>query len=255
VSVPEEVKRRRHDELAECFAVIDTCLGTYYDGATHMYRPLAAQLRILLCDKPPLLSRVFPNLRIGALRPIEWLEPPGATRFEDTEMRLAVEHPQDQEFRLAQMPFLITEYENGLQVADLELEASNQMLPLDTWMDQLVTVYPSKLSLREIIRSVADKGGGVHVDDRVNNALRDMRVTGPSDVGVHVLFTVAVGRYAQKIGLYYAQLTERFGSRGSLQDITVDPEHPTVKNRAKVPREHEAGQKSQFAMTVVMRIR
>ena len=73
--VPDELRARRHGELAECFAVIDTCLATYYGGAKHMYRALAGQLRILLCDKPPLLSRVFPDLAIGALRPIEWLEP------------------------------------------------------------------------------------------------------------------------------------------------------------------------------------
>jgi hypothetical protein len=73
--ISDELRERRHGELAECFAVINTCLATYYGGAEHMYRPLAGQLRILLCDKPPLLSRVFPDLAIGALRPIEWLEP------------------------------------------------------------------------------------------------------------------------------------------------------------------------------------
>jgi hypothetical protein len=253
--VPDEIRWRQHDELAECFAVIDTCLGSYYDGARHMYRPLVGQLRILLCDKPPLLSRVFPNLQLGALRPIEWLAPPGAALFENTETRLAVEHPPDQEFRLAQMPFLITEYENGLQVADLRLEESNRLLPLDQWMDQLVTVYPSKLSLREIIRSIADKGGGARVDDKVNNALRDMRVTGPSGVGVHVLFSVAVGRCVQEIGVHYAQFRERFGYRGRLQNVTVDPDHPSAKNKAKVPRHLECGRKSQFVMTVMMRTR
>lgn len=76
---------------------------------------------------------------------------------------------------------------------------------LDTWMDQTLTVYPLETSPREIIRSVADKGGGAHVDDKLNRTLRFTRTTGPSGVGVHILFTVAMGRCVQKIGRHFAQ--------------------------------------------------
>ncbi len=255
MSVTNEIRQRRHGELAECFAIVDTCLSSYYGGAKHMYRPLAGQLRILFCDKRPLLSRVFPDLKFGALRPIEWLEPPKATLFDGAQARLAVQHPPDQEFRLARMPFLITAFKNGLQVADLEVDPEGQMLPLDKWMDQSVTVYPSDLSIREMVRSVADKGGGAHVDDTVNEALRDMHVTGPSGMGVHVLFSVAVGRFAQNLGLHYVQFVERFGYSGTLQDVAVDPEHPTVKARAKVTKELEESPRSQYALTVLKRIR
>src|SRR5215203_6881531 len=100
MSVSEEVKKHRREELAECFAVINTCLGCYYRGATHMYRPLAAQLRIVLCDKPPLLSRVVPDLRLGALPPIEWVDPSEASAF-DGDVRLGFDAPPNQEFRVA----------------------------------------------------------------------------------------------------------------------------------------------------------
>ena len=219
-----------------------------------MYRPIAGQLRILLCDKPPLLSRVFPDLKLGALRLIEWLEPSRVSLFDGTNAQLAVKHPPNQEFRLARMPFLITTYSNGLQVADLEFDSGGQMLPLDEWIDQSVTDYPLVLSLRELIRSIADKGGGAHIDDRVNEALRQMQRTGPSGVGVHVLFTIAVGRCVQKIGLYYAQFRERFGYTGRLEDISFDTEHPTVKACAKVSEELEKGARSQIALTVLKRI-
>jgi hypothetical protein len=253
--VPDELRARRHGELAECFAVIDTCLATYYGGAKHMYRALAGQLRILLCDKPPLLSRVFPDLAIGALRPIEWLEPNHATLFDRSQARLAIQHPPDQKFRLARMPFLITAYKNGLQVADLEFNLTGEALRLDKWMDQLVTVHPSDLSLRETIRSVADKGGGAHVDDTVNEALRHMYLTGPAGVGVHVLFSVAVGRFAQRIGLHYAQFVDRFGYHGKLEDIIFDSEHPTVRASAQVSEALGHGPRNQFALTVLKRIR
>jgi hypothetical protein len=253
--ISDELRERRHGELAECFAVIDTCLATYYGGAEHMYRPLAGQLRILLCDKPPLLSRVFPDLAIGALRPIEWLEPDQAVLFDDNPARLGIQHPPDQEFRLARMPFLITSYDNGLQVADLEIDHGAQRLVLDEWMNQQITLYPAELSVRDTIRSIADKGGGAHVDDTVNPALHHMYRTGPAGVGVHVLFSVAVGRLAQKIGLHYAQFVERFGYHGRLEDVVFDAEHATVRSSAQVPAKLEAGPRRQFTLTVMKRTR
>jgi hypothetical protein len=236
VSVCEEVKKHRREELAECIAVINTCLGCYYRGARHMYRPLAAQLRIVLCDKPPLLSRVVPDLRLGALPPVEWVDPSEASAF-DGDVRLGFDAPPNQEFRVAEMPFRITEYENGLQVADLRFDESKQTLALDTWMDQMLTVYPLETSLREIIRSVADKGGGAHVDDKLNRTLRLTRTTGPSGVGVHILFTVAMGRCVQKIGRHFTQF---FGGSG--------------QNEAQVPEEPDVNPKYEYTMTVVMRI-
>ncbi len=67
----EAKKKRLHIELSEVFAVLNSCLRCYYEGETHMYRPMAGQLRILLCDSfSPLFSRVFPELRIEAIRAI-----------------------------------------------------------------------------------------------------------------------------------------------------------------------------------------
>jgi hypothetical protein len=232
-----ESKKRRREELTECFAVIDTCSGCYYRGDIHMYRPLSAQLRIVLCDKPPLLSRVVPNLRLGALPPIEWVDPSEASAF-DGDVRLGLDAPPDQEFRFAEIPFRITEDENGLQVADLRFDESKQTLPLDVWMDQTMTVYPLKTPPREIIRSVANKGGGAHVDDKLNNTLRLTQTTGPSGVGVHVLFTVAIGRCVQKIGRHCAQF---FGGSG--------------QNEAQALEKPAVNPKYEYTMTVARRIR
>jgi hypothetical protein len=250
MSISDALKQRRHKELFACLRVIDSCLAAYYAGAQHMYRPLAGQLRILLCDKPALLSRVFPNLKLNALRPIEWVDPNGATVFDGLQLRLATERPPGEEYRLARMPFLVVEFENGLQIADLQWQPSGPLLPLEEWMDQRLTLFPSELSLREMVRSVADKGGGAHVDDDINEALRAMQSTAPAQVGVHVLFTVAIGRFAQAFGVRYAQLVERFGLRGRLQDVVVDPEHPSAKNAAKVSEELLAAGRPEYVLTV-----
>src|SRR5260370_15704327 len=117
MTVTEELRKRRHEELAECFAVIDSCLACYYRGEKHMYRPLAGQLRILLCDQHPLLARVFSTIKIGSVRKIEWSAPDQTALFDGSNARLRVQHPPDQEFGLATMPFLITKYSSGLQSA------------------------------------------------------------------------------------------------------------------------------------------
>jgi hypothetical protein len=164
----KQVKIRRQEELAECLAVIDTCLASYYSGKQHMYRPMAAQLRILFCDNSPLLSRVFPTLKLTTVRSIELLESGEFRPFDDSDARIGINHPPYQKFRLARMPFIITEYSKGLQIADLEFESGGQMLQLDDWVQQQITIYPADISIREVIRSVADKGGGAHVDDELN---------------------------------------------------------------------------------------
>ncbi len=182
MTVSEELKKRRHEELAECFAVIDSCLACYYRGEKHMYRPLAGQLRILLSDKQPLLTRVFPTLKIGSVRKIEWSTLDETELFEGSDTRLKVQHPQGQEFKLATMPFHITKYSNGLQSADLVLEPQGRLLSLGAWMDQKVTIYPSEVTLREVVKSVANKGGGAHIDDVESPALRQSSLPG-SDLG------------------------------------------------------------------------
>jgi hypothetical protein len=111
------------------------------------------------------------------------------------------------------MPFMITEYPTGLQVADLEF-MPGQLVSLHEWVDQLVMILPSEVSIREVVRSVADKGGGAHVDDELSKALEGMMISGPQGLGVHVLFVIALGRLAQEIGLFYVQFREQFGDTG-----------------------------------------
>ena len=255
MNISDETKKRRQEELSECFKVIDTCLACYYNGATHMYRPIAGQLRILLCVDRPLLLRVFPNLKLHRLRPIEYVEPSKQNLIDGIDAQLNVGHPQNQEYRLALMPFRITKYNNGLQIADIILDKGGQTLPFKDWINHSLTDYPIVLSLRDIIKSIANKGGGSHVDDRVDNALKQMSSTGPVGVGLHVLFTIALGRLLQEFGLRFSQFREQTGGIGGLENVIFNPEHPSVKARAKVDDKLEHGERNQFTLTVLKKIR
>lgn len=258
--MPDEIElrtKRLRNELLACFAVVDSCLDSYYNGNTHMYRPIAGQLRILLCDKSPLLTRVFPNIEFQLLKPIEYLPLDEASLFDNNDARLGVSGKNGEEYRLAKMPFLITQISNGLQIADIELLNDSPLLRLDDWVNQLISFHPCDLSIIQIVKSVADKGGGAHVDNTPDEPLKRMQETGPAGIGFHKLFIIALSRFIQKLGLCIIQFGERQGFEGSLADIIndFDISHASVINRAKV---HEAlinQERSEYALTVLMRIK
>lgn len=182
-------------ELREAFKVVDTCLASIYAGDTHMYRPLAAQLRILLCDKKngkenSLIVAVYPNLTVSRLAPIVWSD----RRSGHAEIM----QPANGNARIAQMPFELTIYSNGLAVADVELALP--ALPIGSWAQQTITVHPTKMTVFDVIKAVADKGGGAHVDANSSPALRYLAKTTPAGSSYGLMFILAVGRFAQRLG-------------------------------------------------------
>jgi hypothetical protein len=251
-------KTRLHHELSACFDVLDSSLQSYYAGDTHMYRPMSAQLRILFCDTyggmdNSLIGYVFPTFRLSRVQPIEWVLPESLPSRNDDLRYLSSQAPSGQDIRIAKMPFVIREYAPGLQVADMEMAESGPLLSMPEWVAQEVTIYPQLLSIRSIIRSVADKGGGAHVDRTPGRDLSLMRLHGPAGLGVHVLFIVALARLAQVVGVHYAQFRKQCGYKGSLDEVTFDPEDETAKNMAKVPEEFQLSGASEYHVTVVKR--
>jgi len=184
------------DELREALRVIETCLSCIYSGETHMYRALASQLRILLCDTRykkdnSLLVAVYPKLEVSGLESMNWSrQGSGYMRITQTEAGTN---------RVAQMPFEITQFHNGLSIADLQLEQS-KLIPIGQWSEQFVTYSPTELTINEIIRSVADKGGGAHVDATMSPALKYMRQLTPVGKTYAELFIIALARFIHILG-------------------------------------------------------
>jgi hypothetical protein len=253
-------KKRLHDELSECFKVLDTCLRCYYSGETHMYRPMAGQLRILFCDSRgkednSLLCRTFRSFQLSRVRPIEWVEPSLLPSRTDDLRNIRMNIPEDWDVRIAKMPFVIREYGSGLQIADLDMEDAGPLLPFERWVDQEVTIYPQPLTICGIIRTVANKGGGAHVDSKENTELRLMRAHGPAGLGVNVLFIVALARFAQHFGVHYAQFRKQCGYSGSFENIVFDPNDDTAQTKAKIPEDIELSGGSIYHLTVVKRLK
>lgn len=183
-------------QLKEALAVLDTCLECIYQGKIHMYRALAGQIRLLLCDTQrhrdiSLLPAVYPRLEVSALEPMGW----SATRAGGVQLI----GPQDSTNRIAQMPIEVVQYANGLVIANLLLK-QDALLPIRSWREQHLTFHPARLTVRSVVRSVADKGGGAHVDASASPELRLMYERTPPGPTYAELFTVAIGRYLQLVG-------------------------------------------------------
>jgi hypothetical protein len=184
------------EQLRESLYVVDTCLACIYNGETHMYRALAGQLRLLLCDTQrnrdnSLIRAVYPKLEVSALKNIDW---------SDTEaggVRLG--QPEDGTARLSQMPFEISIYQNGLAVADLYIVKAH-LLPIGDWCNQRLTVHPLSLAAKTVIRTVADKGGGAHVDAKSSPELKYMYQQTPANRTYAELFVLGLGRFVQALG-------------------------------------------------------
>lgn len=112
---------------------------------------------------------------------------------------MALHQPSDGTARIATMPYEITQYSNGLAVADL-LCNKEVMLDVPSWMDQCVTHHPISLTIRDIVRHIADKGGGAHVDSNSSAELRYMSQSTPVGRPFGELFILALARLAQAIG-------------------------------------------------------
>ena len=191
-----ENKEYLQAHLQECFQTIDTCLAAIYNGESHMYRSLAGQLRILLSDKfrrkeNSLLIRLHPDVRIKKLQPVEWKKG-GVSGV------ITADSP-DSTNRYGLMPYEIIQYSNGLAVADFLYSQDNESLTITEWMDQFLTYTPTQVTVRQIVKGVADQGGGAHVDSKPSMSLTFLYKKAPSGNTFAELFIIALARLIQNI--------------------------------------------------------
>ncbi len=102
---------------------------------------------------------------------------------------------------------------------------------------QIILLDPVPVSIRQLIRTVTDRGGGAHVHRSRDALLRELRKGTPSRMTQDALVIVALAKAMQDISLQIIQLFERFGTSGSFPMEDFDPRHPSVLNAARVPKE------------------
>lgn len=234
---------REFREAIECFKVIETCLRSFYFGEIHMYRPLSAQLRMLLCDTNrrkdnSLITRLFKSLQLTPLKEIIYRE--HGTFGEDVSwvnmIRADSDNP-DVSPKLALMPFEITVFSNGFEIGDLLLEKDGELLSISDWLDQNITIHPVPITIRSLIKTVADRGGGAHVHHTEDQLLDTLSKYTATEAGIDALFTVAIARITQQLGWRIIQFYEKCGANGNFGEFLkeFDDSHESVVNSAKIP--------------------
>lgn len=184
-------------QLKESFLIIDSCLKCYYENDHHMYKPLAGQLRILFCDfqgrkDNSLLPRVFPQITLNILEPIDWSDK------QSSSLKL-LQNP-DGSNRISSIPLEIKQYKNGLAIAELIPAKNEKLVDIPTWVNQYLTHYPTSLTVKDIIRNLADKGGGAHVDSNLSAQQRYMNQMTLVGRSFGEMFIIAMSKLAQRIG-------------------------------------------------------
>ena len=167
-----------HD-LEASLAVISANVAAYRAGNVHAYRPVAVELRKLLCDTQAktdnsLIKRLLPNFE---LRPLS-----GDQNRIDEHTVLYI--PGQMSFN-GQGGNYLTEFFN---------ESAPSLL-LDAWLDQ--KLFDSTTTVKSFIRSVADKEGA-HSDKSYNAVLGKTKSVNLANDALAAKAVLAIGCYVVK---------------------------------------------------------
>ena len=101
----------------------------------------------------------------------------------------------------------------------------------------MVSMHPIPVTGRDIIKTVADRGGGAHVHKSKDALLSGLRGMSPTKLHVAALVIIAVSKVMQHLGLSVVQLYEKNGAKESLPLPDFDSKHASVLASANVPKE------------------
>jgi len=177
---------KAREDLLAATEILQTNINVYRrQGKRQLYRVVASQLRLLLCDgRNSLLPRLFGDVRLhpmtGYIRDKRldeiWKAQFGRTFTEN---------------RLFHQPFSVYVGEKGARIAELFNERL-EPIPLEEWLDQ--PIFNAWLTVKELIRSVADKEA-VHSDPSYNKTLKFTSSSRINEQALHEELIVCAGEY------------------------------------------------------------
>lgn len=192
----EILRKRLIKEAFDAFRTISDCLSLYYKGRPHMFKPIAGQLRILFCDTNrnednSLLKHLYPDLRLIAFRKSEY-------STEHAQIKVVAYDEKGNvvpnAMKIKEACYSIVKDKSGIAYPDIDLADPIIYLTLEDWRKQLIDDELG-LTVKDIIRTIADKGGGAHIDLVQNDKLKIMKKNTPANIDYQVLFIIALARY------------------------------------------------------------
>lgn len=151
----------------------------YKEGNLSTYRVVAIQLRVLLCDEKPLLSRIFKDIKLHPIR--------GNLNNLPEELKNKITF---------MMPARVNfNGKGGSEIVALFAETKTP-IDLDDWVKQML--FNKDITIYTFIKSVADKEAA-HSDEDYNRALKLTKSVSFPKEDVCRAFIVAIGEYIVKI--------------------------------------------------------
>ena len=157
-------------------SILEANIRLFHQGVRATYRVVATELRKLLCDgQNTLLLRVFTEIRFHKLHWTDILN-----RSPSLANGLQILLPGRLEFNSSRPRF------------KLLFAKTKEQMPLDEWLDQ--PLFGPDLSVRELLRSVADKEGA-HSDPKYNETLARAKLVQYCSEESHLHCIVGFGEY------------------------------------------------------------
>ena len=157
-------------------AVLEANIRLFHEGVRDTYRVVATELRKLLCDgASTLLPRVFVEVRLHKFHLTHILE-----RTPSLAEGLKILLPGQLELK------------DGRPRVRLKFANTKEQMALDAWLDQ--PFLGPDVSVRELIRSVADKEGA-HADPKYNEALAQAKAVKYYSDESHLHCIVSLAEY------------------------------------------------------------
>ena len=182
---------KAREDLSATIEILRTNIDLYrQQGKQQLYRVVAAQLRLLLCDgKNSLLPRLFgDNIRLNPMTGY-------ALNKKRDEVFKARFGKTFSESIIFQQPFPVYVGASGARIVELFNERL-EPIPLEEWLEQ--PIFKNWLTIRELIRSVADKEA-VHSDPKYNDVLEFTRASRINEQAIHEEVIVCIGEYILRV--------------------------------------------------------
>ena len=178
---------KSYKDLNSSIGLIELHLSNYYDGHTDCYKSISVELRKLLCDSNPLLPRVYSDFKLH--------------KFHST--KLFESHPNLAEGNLLTIGGRICKKENETTTFKLLFDKSFEIMDVKDWIYQ--SILTSKITIKELIKSVADKEGA-HSDPNYNDTLNLTKSLMFIDIESQVAIIIGIAEYVLSVYKNYIGL-------------------------------------------------
>ena len=176
------------NDLKHSMNILEGNIRLFHEGNISAYRVIAVQLWLLLCDKKPLVPKVFPDVMLHPL--LDYI-----TKEEDEERKRKFGHSIE-EGLVFQMPAVVRFNGKGGSRIEVLFDEHRQPIELEEWLDQ--DLFNQKITIRQLIKSVRNKEAA-HSDNDYDETLKFSKSIKLVNEDIHIKFVVAIGEYVLKI--------------------------------------------------------